>query len=55
MGARDDLSALVNLVAAKDISIPIDRVYHFDQAPAAFARLAGGDQFGKIVLSWQAK
>lgn len=55
MGARDDLSALVNLVAAKDITIPIDREYHFDQAPAAFARLAGSGQFGKIVLSWQAR
>lgn len=55
MGARDDLAALVNLVATKDIAIPIDAVYHFDQAPVAFARLAGGDHFGKIVLSWQAK
>lgn len=51
MGSRADLQALVNLVSQQDISVPIDSVFSFADAPVAFARLAGGEQFGKVVLS----
>lgn len=50
MGARDELSALVNLVADHDIRPIVDSVFSFSQARDAFARLASGEVFGKVVL-----
>lgn len=55
MGSRADLAALVNLVSQQDIAVPIDAIFSFADAPAAFARLAGGQHFGKVVLSRTAK
>jgi len=50
MGTRDDLVAVTALMADRGIRPVIDSVYPFEQAPDAFARLASGDAFGKVVL-----
>jgi len=50
MGTRDELAAVAALMASRGIKPVIDSVYPFGQAAHAFARLASGDAFGKIVL-----
>jgi NADPH:quinone reductase-like Zn-dependent oxidoreductase len=50
MGTRDDLAALVALMAERNLRPVIDSVHPFAEVPAAFARLHNGDAFGKIVL-----
>jgi len=50
MGIRDELAAVAALMASRGIKPVIDSVYPFGQAAHAFARLASGDAFGKIVL-----
>ena len=51
MGTREELAEVAALMADRGIKPVIDSVYPFDQAAAAFARLASGDAFGKIVLT----
>jgi NADPH:quinone reductase-like Zn-dependent oxidoreductase len=51
MGTRGELVELLDLCASRDIHPVIDRVYDFAQARDAFARLASGEVFGKVVLS----
>lgn len=50
MGTRDELADLAALMADRGIKPVIDSVYPFDKAAEAFARLASGDAFGKVVL-----
>jgi NADPH:quinone reductase-like Zn-dependent oxidoreductase len=50
MGTRDELAELVDLVAAGTVRPVIDSEYGFSQVRDAFARLASGDVFGKIVI-----
>jgi NADPH:quinone reductase-like Zn-dependent oxidoreductase len=50
MGTREELAALAALMADRGIKPVIDSVYPFGEAADAFARLASGDAFGKIVL-----
>jgi NADPH:quinone reductase-like Zn-dependent oxidoreductase len=50
MGTRDELVAVAALMADRSIRPVIDSVYPFEQASDAFARLASGDVFGKVVL-----
>ncbi|HZN19552.1 MAG TPA: zinc-binding dehydrogenase [Micromonosporaceae bacterium] len=50
MGTRDELAALVDLCVARGIRPVVDRVYGFSEVQEAFARLHGGDVFGKVVL-----
>jgi NADPH:quinone reductase-like Zn-dependent oxidoreductase len=50
MGTRDELASVAALMASRGIKPVIDSVYPFGQAAHAFARLASGDAFGKIVL-----
>ncbi|WP_213452534.1 zinc-binding dehydrogenase [Rhizomonospora bruguierae] len=50
MGSREELVALLDLVAAGRLRPIVDSVLPFDAAREAFARLAAGDVFGKIVL-----
>ncbi|GHJ50113.1 Zn-dependent oxidoreductase [Catellatospora sp. TT07R-123] len=50
MGTRDELAALLALMAAKKITPVVAGVYAFSQARAAFEELAAGHAFGKIVL-----
>lgn len=50
MGTRDELVAVAALMADRGIKPVIDSIYPFEQAADAFARLASGDVFGKVVL-----
>ncbi|PWG66333.1 zinc-binding dehydrogenase [Bifidobacterium callitrichidarum] len=51
MGSREDFARLLRLVEHADLHPAIDSVYQgLDAAPEAFARMVGGDMFGKIVL-----
>ncbi|HLV57691.1 MAG TPA: zinc-binding dehydrogenase [Natronosporangium sp.] len=50
MGTRDELAALVDLVVTRGIRPVVDSVFGFSQVRDAFARLASGDAFGKVVL-----
>lgn len=51
MGSRDELEALVALVAGRGIHPTIDSVRPLAEAGAAFERLLSGESFGKIVLT----
>ncbi|MEE9938310.1 MAG: NAD(P)-dependent alcohol dehydrogenase [Achromobacter xylosoxidans] len=50
VGSRKMLEDVTRLVDSAGIAPVIDRVYGFDEAPAAFERLASGRHFGKIVI-----
>jgi NADPH:quinone reductase-like Zn-dependent oxidoreductase len=50
VGSRKMLEDVTQLVDSAGIAPVIDRVYGFDEAPAAFERLASGRHFGKIVI-----
>lgn len=54
-GPREDLVELVGLVAGDRIDPVIDSRFPLSDAAAAEARLAAGEQFGKIVLVPDAK
>jgi NADPH:quinone reductase-like Zn-dependent oxidoreductase len=51
MGTRDELEQLLGLCTAEGVRPLIDREYPLADARAAFARLAAGEAFGKIVLT----
>lgn len=51
MGTRDELDRLVRLMAQTGVRPVIDTVLPLEQAEDGFHRLAGGDVFGKIVLT----
>jgi NADPH:quinone reductase-like Zn-dependent oxidoreductase len=51
MGTRAELRRLCALMEDQGIRPIVDSEWRLEQAPAAFARLAGGDGFGKIVLT----
>ncbi|WP_186356516.1 NAD(P)-dependent alcohol dehydrogenase [Streptomonospora sp. PA3] len=48
--SRADLEEVTALVTGGALVPAVDRVYRLDEAPAAFARLAAGDNRGKIVF-----
>jgi NADPH:quinone reductase-like Zn-dependent oxidoreductase len=50
MGTPDELTALLDLCVTTGIRPVIDSVFGFSEVDAAFAKLASGDVFGKIVL-----
>lgn len=50
MGSDQDFRNMLSFVAEKKIRPAIDQIFKFDDALAAFERMAAGDQFGKIVL-----
>ncbi len=50
MGTREELVALLDLMAQKRLSPVVDKVFGFTEARQAFERLNQGDVFGKIVL-----
>ncbi|GAA4956633.1 zinc-binding dehydrogenase [Actinoplanes utahensis] len=50
MGTPDELAALLELVAAGTVRPVIDSTFGLGRADEAFARLAAGDVFGKIVI-----
>jgi NADPH:quinone reductase-like Zn-dependent oxidoreductase len=51
MGTRDELERLARLCAERAIKPTIDATYPLEHAREAFTRLAGGDVFGKLVLT----
>ncbi|HXH78193.1 zinc-binding dehydrogenase [Nocardioides sp.] len=51
MGTRAELASLVTMLDATGTRPLIDRVLPMEQAPEAFAAMAEGDVFGKIVLT----
>ncbi|MGX6605901.1 zinc-binding dehydrogenase [Micromonosporaceae bacterium Da 78-11] len=53
MGTPDDLTALLDLLVAKDLRPVIDSTYGFSEVADAFARLESGAVFGKVVLDHQ--
>jgi D-arabinose 1-dehydrogenase-like Zn-dependent alcohol dehydrogenase len=53
MGTREELNALMELCARTGVRPVIDSVYGFDQLHDAFARLASGEVFGKVVIDHQ--
>jgi|SRR5690606_29824263 len=50
MGTRDELAALLDLVATGKVSPVIDSILGFSQVREAFERLRSGRVFGKVVL-----
>jgi NADPH:quinone reductase-like Zn-dependent oxidoreductase len=50
MGTRDELAAVLALAVARGIRPIIDSTYGFSEVRHAFAKLAKGDVFGKLVL-----
>jgi NADPH:quinone reductase-like Zn-dependent oxidoreductase len=51
MGTRDELARLVRLIAETGLRPVVDSVLPLEEAESAFRKLAGGDVFGKIVLT----
>ena len=45
-----DFERVTEMVAARDLPVHVDRVFGFEELPAALARLQAGEQLGKIVL-----
>ena len=50
MGSRDELAQLAAFVVRAGIEPPVDSSYALKDARRAFERLAGGEQFGKVVV-----
>ena len=50
MGTPDELAALLALCADTGLRPVIDHVYPFADVREAFAHLARGDVFGKVVI-----
>jgi NADPH:quinone reductase-like Zn-dependent oxidoreductase len=51
MGSRDELERLARFCTVRGVRPVIDRTLPMAQAPEAFAALAAGEMFGKIVLT----
>jgi NADPH:quinone reductase-like Zn-dependent oxidoreductase len=51
MGTRDELVRLVRLMVETGLRPVVDSVLPLEEAETAFRRLAGGEVFGKIVLT----
>ncbi|MFB7888749.1 zinc-binding dehydrogenase [Cellulosimicrobium cellulans] len=51
MGTRDDLAALLRFLARSEVRPVVDQVLPLTQARDGLARLAAGEQFGKVVLT----
>ncbi len=51
MGSDEDWRQMLGAVRANRLKPIIDTVVPFEEGQTAYERLAGGDQFGKIVLS----
>ena len=48
--SRALLEEVAGILTARDVDLAIERIYPFDEAPAALARLAAGDTRGKLVV-----
>ena len=52
VGSRDMFEAMCRAIDLHQIGPVVDKVYPFTEARAAFAAMAGGEHFGKIVLQF---
>ena len=52
MGSMDEFREVTALFRGGLLEPVIDRVFPFDEAPQAYARLQASDQFGKVVIRW---
>jgi NADPH:quinone reductase-like Zn-dependent oxidoreductase len=50
VGSRADFEAMNEFMAKHRLKPVIDRVFAFEDAPAAFAYMDSGDHFGKVVI-----
>jgi NADPH:quinone reductase-like Zn-dependent oxidoreductase len=50
MGTRDELAELLDLMADRGIRPVVDSTYGFNEVRQAFARLASGEIYGKVVI-----
>lgn len=50
VGDRESFEAMNRAIALHRLRPVVDRVFPFKEAPAAFAHMAAGDHFGKIVI-----
>lgn len=53
VGHREMFLRMLAAVEASGLRPVIDRVFSFDDAPAAFAHLQGATHFGKVVIAWE--
>ncbi|MFE7121572.1 zinc-binding dehydrogenase [Streptomyces sp. NPDC057654] len=51
MGSKEELGELLSFCAAKGVRPVIDSVLPLDRAREGFEKMAGGDLFGKVVLT----
>ncbi|WP_143678539.1 zinc-binding dehydrogenase, partial [Streptomyces rhizosphaericus] len=51
MGGKDELEDLLSFCAARGVRPVIDSVLPLDRAREGFEKMAGGDLFGKVVLT----
>ena len=51
VGSVNHLGALADAVARERLRPVVDRVFPFEQAPAAYAHLRGGAHLGKVVIA----
>ncbi len=51
MGSKEELASLLNFCAAKGVRPVIDSSLPLDRAREGFEKMAGGDLFGKVVLT----
>ena len=51
MGTKEELSSLLSFCAAKGVRPVVDSVLPLDRAREGFEKMAGGDLFGKVVLT----
>ncbi|MGP3986635.1 zinc-binding dehydrogenase [Streptomyces sp. 3N207] len=51
MGTKEELAGLLSFCAAKGVRPVIDSVLPLDRAREGFEKMAGGDLFGKVVLT----
>ncbi|NOY90838.1 MAG: NAD(P)-dependent alcohol dehydrogenase [Deltaproteobacteria bacterium] len=50
VGHRDGFEAMNRAIESSGLRPVVDRVFPFDDAPAAFSHLASGEHFGKVVI-----
>jgi len=50
VGHRDGFEAMNRAIESSGMRPVVDRVFPFDDAPAAFSYLASGEHFGKVVI-----
>ena len=55
MGSKEDYVELNRFLAEKKMSLApiVDRVFTFDESPAAFAYLNSGSHVGKVIIKVQ--